>query len=114
MRKEGCNQAGITSSSEDGFPPHPHASTEQAAKLIREGKEVLIITRSSGSWPSENEKTTNLRQSMHDIMIDRKEETARQAKVSYSSACAAGQMGLMSLYETMFNHLDSHQLLYSL
>lgn len=112
-----------TISSEGGFPSLTRIASivEQAAKLIREGKEVLIITSGAvGVGRQKMKRQQTLRQSMHDIMIDRKEdseeETARQAKVSYSSACAAaGQMGLMSLYETMFNQFSiaTSQLLFT-
>ena len=112
-----------TISTPGGFPSLIRIASivEQAAKLIREGKEVLIITSGAvGVGRQKMKRQATLRQSMHDFMIDKKEnaeeETAKQSKVSYSSACAAaGQMGLMSLYETMFNQFSiaTSQLLFT-
>ena len=103
----------------EGFPSLTRMASivENAAKLVREGKEVMIVTSGSvGFGRQKLRKQALMKQSMSDLMSQKDVNPNPTAlnvvpstnfKVSYSSACAAaGQMGLMSLYETMFNQYD--------
>ena len=109
-------------STPDGFPSLIRMANivEHAAQLAREGKEVMIVTSGAvGVGRQRLKKQAMLKQSMSDIITQKSPDMRRvnsgnlqnipsaQSKVSYSSACAAaGQMGLMSLYEMMFNQYD--------
>jgi len=89
---------------------------EYASKLVRDGKEVLIVTSGAvGVGRQRLRKQALLRQSLHDVISQRSPLNQSNSngipsnndKASYSSACAAaGQLGLMSLYETMFSQYD--------
>jgi delta-1-pyrroline-5-carboxylate synthetase len=106
-------------STPDGFPSLTRMAdiVEHAAQLVRQGKEVLIVTSGAvGVGRQRLRKQAMLRQSMSDLISPK--QLAEQSrvidtvplemnKVSYNSACAAaGQLGLMSLYETMFTQFD--------
>lgn len=106
-------------SSEDGFPSLVRIANivESAAKLVRAGKEVLIV--SSGAVGIGRRKLRNQllsRQSLSDVIRSGHSPTGSglpaimqsgSGNISYNSACAAaGQMGLVSLYETMFSQFD--------
>jgi delta-1-pyrroline-5-carboxylate synthetase len=95
-------------STPDGFPSLSRIANivENTASLVRAGKEVLIVTSGAvGVGRQRLKKQAMLRQSMSDI-LSQKAET-ENGKISYSSACAAaGQLGLMSLYETLFSQYD--------
>ena len=105
-------------STPDGFPCLSRIANivENTASLVRQGKEVLIVTSGAvGVGRQRLKKQAMLRQSMSDILS---QKTAAElslsnniptenGKASYSSACAAaGQLGLMSLYETLFSAYD--------
>jgi len=108
-------------SCDEGFPSLVRLANivESAAKLARAGKEVLIV--SSGAVGIGRRKLHNqfmARQSLTDVL--RKGASGipsivdPHTRISYNSACAAaGQMGLVSLYETMFSQfgLSTSQLL---
>eukprot|EP01038_Epipyxis_sp_PR26KG_P006792 gene6792-9305_t len=87
---------------------------EHAAHLVREGKEVLIVTSGAvGVGRQRLSKQATLRRSMSDLIMQKEPMQnvvgvpTANGKVSYNSACAAaGQLGLMSLYETMFGQFD--------
>ena len=101
-------------SSEEGFPSLVRIANivESAAKLVRAGKEVQIV--SSGAVGIGRRKLRNQllsRQSLFDVLRsgDGSSLPASMSgnNISYNSACAAaGQMGLVSLYETMFSQFD--------
>ncbi len=104
-------------STPDGFPCLSRIANivENTANLVRQGKEVLIVTSGAvGIGRQRLKKQAMLRQSMSDVLSQRtagelslSSIPAENGKISYSSACAAaGQLGLMSLYETMFNQYD--------
>ena len=129
-------------STPDGYPSLTRMANivEYAAKLSREGKEVMIVTSGAvGVGRQRLKKQAMLRQSLSDMITQKSTDLPRftyiaitstifsptqplldrtssgnltsipqeQSKISYSSACAAaGQMGLMSLYETMFNQYE--------
>eukprot|EP01035_Chromulina_nebulosa_P055606 gene55606-76199_t len=104
-------------STAEGYPSLSRMASivENAAKLVREGKEVLIVTSGAvGVGRQRLSKQSVLRRSMFDLLSQRDLPAVTQDRVngipsekekaSYSSACAAaGQLGLMSLYETMFS-----------
>lgn len=99
-------------STPEGFPSLLRMANivEYASRLVREGKEVLIVTSGAvGVGRQRLRRQALMRQSMAD-MISQKDPVQPLANApakSYSSACAAaGQLGLMSLYETMFNQFD--------
>jgi delta-1-pyrroline-5-carboxylate synthetase len=90
---------------------------ERAANLYHEGKEVMIVSSgAAGVGRQLLAKQSILRRSMQELLSPSVETTnhheipgmpADQAAKAFSSACAAaGQLGLMSLYETMFNQFD--------
>lgn len=88
---------------------------EKAAQLYHEGKEVLIVSSGAAGVGRQLMARQNiLRRSMAELLNpNRFDETSidgaskEMNKASYNSACAAaGQLGLMSLYETMFNQFD--------
>jgi len=110
-------------STPEGYPSLSRmaAIVEHAADLVRKGKEVLIVTSGAiGVGKQRLRKQGLLKRSMSDLLvqnISQKENNPsldtptgvpiENGQVSYSSACAAaGQLGLMSLYETMFNQYD--------
>jgi delta-1-pyrroline-5-carboxylate synthetase len=112
-------------STPDGYPSLSRMAdiVEHAAHLVREGKEVLIVTSGAvGVGRQRLRRQALLRQSMSDLISQKSpalhnggsssshnlsEIPLDMDKVSYNSACAAaGQLGLMSLYETMFNQFD--------
>lgn len=103
-------------STPDGYPSLSRmaAIVEHAADLVRKGKEVLIVTSGAiGVGKQRLRKQGLLKRSMSDLLVQNSgQETPNgipleNGQVSYSSACAAaGQLGLMSLYETMFNQYD--------
>ena len=106
-------------STPDGFPSLLRMANivECAARLVREGKEVLIVTSGAvGVGRQRLRRQALLRQSMADVMSRKdpvqpltavNDTTGSHGQKSYNSACAAaGQLGLMSLYETMFNQFD--------
>jgi delta-1-pyrroline-5-carboxylate synthetase len=80
----------------------------KAVKLQKAGKEVLIVTSGAvGVGRRRLRKQGMLKQSMSDLISLENNQTGAAVSVSYNSACAAaGQLGLMSLYETMFNQYD--------
>jgi delta-1-pyrroline-5-carboxylate synthetase len=106
-------------STPEGFPSLLRMANivEYAARLARDGKEVLIITSGAvGVGKQKLRRQALLRQSMTDL-ISQKDPVDCLAAVadappssglkSYNSACAAaGQLGIMSLYETMFSQFD--------
>jgi delta-1-pyrroline-5-carboxylate synthetase len=90
---------------------------ECAARLSRQGKEVLIVTSGAvGVGKQMLRRQALLRQSMTDLFSQKDpvnplaavgDATLSSGLKSYNSACAAaGQLGLMSLYETMFSQFD--------
>lgn len=83
---------------------------EHASRLVREGKEVMIVTSGAvGVGRQRLRRQALLRQSMVELISqkDPVQPLGEATKKSYNSACAAaGQLGLMSLYETMFNQFD--------
>jgi len=107
-------------STSEGYPSLSRMASivENAAKLVREGKEVLIVTSGAvGVGRQRLSKQSVLRRSMSELLTQRELNIDQQdralgiptekGKASYSSACAAaGQLGLMSLYETMFSQFD--------
>jgi len=107
-------------STPEGYPSLSRmaAIVEHAADLVRKGKEVLIVTSGAiGVGKQRLRKQGLLKRSMSDLLVQQKDTNPGQdtpngvpienGQVSYSSACAAaGQLGLMSLYETMFNQYD--------
>lgn len=106
-------------STPDGFPSLLRMANivECASRLVREGKEVLIVTSGAvGVGRQRLRRQALMRQSMADLMSRRDpvqqliavdETTGGNDMKSYNSACAAaGQLGLMALYETMFNQFD--------
>jgi hypothetical protein len=109
-----CGTGVVTN--EDGFPSLVRIANivESAAKLVRAGKQVLIV--SSGAVGIGRRKLRHQllsRQSLADVLRGQQAgvvpEIVRKtnSSISYNSACAAaGQMGLVSLYETMFSQFD--------
>ena len=101
-------------STPEGYPSLSRMAglVENAAQLVRDGKEVLIVTSGAvGVGRQRLRKQQLLRQSVSDIITTNGAQSpqhhSNDKTVSYSSACAAaGQLGLMSLYETMFNQFD--------
>eukprot|EP01040_Poterioochromonas_malhamensis_P023451 gene23451-28770_t len=103
-------------STPDGYPSLSRMANivEHAAKLVREGKEGLIVTSGAvGVGRQKLSKQAILRRSMSDLIIQREPGILStvgggdKKSLSYNSACAAaGQLGLMSLYETMFSQFD--------
>lgn len=102
-------------STPDGYPSLSRMANivEYAAKLVRAGKEVIIVTSGAvGVGRQRLQRQALLKQSLSDVMLQRSSQSSsavpsQNSKVSYNSACAAaGQLGLMSLYETMFNQYD--------
>ena len=104
-------------STPDGFPSLSRIANivENTANLVRQGKEVLIVTSGAvGVGRQRLKKQAMLRQSMSEILSQKTAAElslssipSENGKVSYNSACAAaGQIGLMSLYETMFDQCD--------
>eukprot|EP01006_Ploeotia_vitrea_P028707 TRINITY_DN61344_c0_g1_i1.p1 TRINITY_DN61344_c0_g1~~TRINITY_DN61344_c0_g1_i1.p1 ORF type:complete len:768 (+),score=35.58 TRINITY_DN61344_c0_g1_i1:61-2364(+) len=113
-------------STPDGFPCLSRMSTivEHAAELVRNGKEVIIVTSGAvGVGKKILKKQALLKHTVLDVLsakesnveIEEMEGVSEGTqRVSYNSACAAaGQLGLMSLYSLMFNQLEvqSSQLL---
>ena len=108
-----CGTGVVTN--EDGFPSLVRIANvvESAAKLVRAGKQVLIV--SSGAVGIGRRKLRHQllsRQSLADVLRGQQggvvpESVRKTSSISYNSACAAaGQMGLVSLYETMFSQFD--------
>lgn len=103
-------------STPEGYPSLSRMANivEHAAALVRAGKEVIIVTSGAvGVGRQRLRKQSILRQSMSDLITQKSPAVNGSGipisnnKVSFNSACAAaGQIGLMSLYETMFNQFD--------
>lgn len=99
-------------STPEGFPSLLRMANivEYASRLVRQGKEVLIVTSGAvGVGRQRLRRQALLRQSLVDHMSqkDPTHTLPEESRKSYNSACAAaGQLGLMSLYETMFNQFD--------
>ena len=110
---------------------------EQAAELVQQGKEVIIVTSGAVGmccimpacgYSADRHRQTEAAPSLVDEAINERSSRSKQVtshvhclffdgnssslsllagKQSYNSACAAaGQLGLMSLYETMFDQYD--------
>lgn len=105
-------------STADGYPSLSRMAhiVENVAELVRQGKEVIIVTSGAvGVGKQKLRKQQLLRQSMSDLMTHKELSETGSAngvpqdfeQMSYNCACsAAGQLGLMSLYETMFSQFD--------
>eukprot|EP00596_Hydrurales_sp_CCMP1899_P005054 CAMPEP_0119049416 /NCGR_PEP_ID=MMETSP1177-20130426/64586_1 /TAXON_ID=2985 /ORGANISM="Ochromonas sp, Strain CCMP1899" /LENGTH=735 /DNA_ID=CAMNT_0007026623 /DNA_START=13 /DNA_END=2217 /DNA_ORIENTATION=- len=105
-------------STADGYPSLSRMAhiVENVAELVRQGKEVIIVTSGAvGVGRQKLRKQQILRQSMSDLMTHKELSVSGAANgvphdyetMSYNCACsAAGQLGLMSLYETMFSQFD--------
>ncbi|CAN0000785.1 unnamed protein product, partial [Ectocarpus fasciculatus] len=99
-------------STPDGFPSLQRMANlvEHAARLALMGKEIIIVSSGSvGVGRQKLRKQAALRQSMFSMLAqhEEKEKMIDPTTVSYTSACAAaGQLGLMSLYEAMFGQFD--------
>jgi len=104
-------------STPDGYPSLSRMANivEHAARLVHQGKEVMIVTSGAvGVGRQRLAKQAILRRSMSDLIVQRDPSlfsavpsAANTPPLTYNSACAAaGQLGLMSLYETMFSQFD--------
>ena len=102
-------------STPDGYPSLSRMASivENTARLVHQGKEVMIVTSGAvGVGRQRLSKQSVLKKSMSDLISQRDSTVSKsipteKGKVSYNSACAAaGQLGLMSLYETMFSQFD--------
>lgn len=109
---------------ESGYPCISRMASivEPAVDLAREGKQVVIVTsgavgcgrrmlrnaglmRHTGANGIDDQKTTLRKAHNSSQALDSIPD--RQEQVSYNSACAAaGQMSLMTLYDTMFSAFD--------
>jgi delta-1-pyrroline-5-carboxylate synthetase len=87
----------------------------QAAKLVRAGKEVIVVTSGAvGVGRMKLRKQSALKKSISDLTALNGHQDASNSAIplgseliSYRSACAAaGQLELMSLYETLFSQWD--------
>jgi delta-1-pyrroline-5-carboxylate synthetase len=104
-------------STPDGYPSLSRLANivEHAARLVQQGKEVMIVTSGAvGVGRQRLSKQAILRRSMNDLITQRDSKLLSsvgldsvKGSITYNSACAAaGQLGLMSLYETMFDQFD--------
>jgi len=98
-------------STPDGYPSLSRMANivEHAARLVHQGKEVIIVTSGAvGVGRQRLAKQALLKRSMSDLITQRDPVVSGGLpNKSYNSACAAaGQLGLMSLYETMFTQFD--------
>ncbi|KAJ1420057.1 Aspartate/glutamate/uridylate kinase [Ochromonadaceae sp. CCMP2298] len=97
-------------SNPDGYPSLSRIANlvEHAARLRQDGKDVIIVTSGAvGVGKQRLSRQGIMHQTVSDL-LQKKEEYADspipgRGLVTYNSACAAaGQLGLMSLYDTMF------------
>mmetsp|Transcript_13803 Transcript_13803/g.23023 ORF Transcript_13803/g.23023 Transcript_13803/m.23023 type:complete len:772 (+) Transcript_13803:20-2335(+) len=101
-----------TVSTPDGYPSLSRIANivENAARLRQEGKEVIIVT--SGAVGVGKQKLSRqgiMTRSVSDLLGRKEGANAPSQKglVAYNSACAAaGQLGLMALYDTMFGQYN--------
>ena len=98
-------------STPEGFPSLLRMANivESASRLVRLGKEVLIVTSGAvGVGRQRLKRQALMRQSMTDLISQKDPLQHPQSSLkSYNSACAAaGQLGLMSLYETLFSQYE--------
>eukprot|EP00953_Heterococcus_sp_UTEX-ZZ885_P012268 7034-Heterococcus_DN1.PRE.5 len=107
-------KAGTSVVSDDrGYPSLTRlgAIVEQCAWLKKLGKEVLLVTSGAvGVGRQMMRKQQLLNSSFGQVMNGFDEDFIVQGhgKANYNAACAAaGQLGLMSLYETLFQQVDT-------
>eukprot|EP00981_Chlorochromonas_danica_P009947 scaffold2913_cov181-Ochromonas_danica.AAC.41 len=93
----------------DGYPSLSRMAqiVEHAARLVQQGKEVIVVTSGAvGVGRQRLAKQAILHRSMSDLLVKRDSSALIGGKAYSSASAAAGQLGLMSLYETMFNQFD--------
>eukprot|EP01032_Pedospumella_encystans_P021650 gene21650-24549_t len=103
-------------SNPDGYPSLTRMAdlVEQCARLVHSGKEVILVSSGAvGVGKRRLAKQGILRRSMSDFLIERDPMhhfgavPAAHIPVAYTGAsAAAGQLGIMSLYEQMFTQYD--------
>lgn len=94
-------------STPEGYPCISRMASivESAAKIYGQNKRVVIVT--SGAIGIGKQKLQKQSRSLDGIKKPVTSKPSDPGYISYSSACAAaGQLGLMSLYETMFGQYD--------
>jgi delta-1-pyrroline-5-carboxylate synthetase len=104
-----------TVSRPDGFPALSRlaAIVEQIVELHTQGKEVIVVTSGAvGIGKQLLRKQKMMGRSLRDTMRDRAGSDASvpegdPSRRHYNSACAAaGQLGLMALYDSLFSHFS--------
>ena len=104
-----------TVSRPDGFPAISRlaAIVEQIVELHAQGKEVIVVTSGAvGIGKQLLRKQKMMGRSLRDTMRDRADSDVSvpegdPSRRHYNSACAAaGQLGLMALYDSLFSHFS--------
>eukprot|EP01032_Pedospumella_encystans_P019640 gene19640-22333_t len=102
-------------STPDGYPSLSRIANivENAARLLKEGKQVMIVTSGAvGVGKQRLSRQGIMHRTVSDLLskkdvVGSSDIPASKGLISYNSACAAaGQLGLMSLYESMFSQLN--------
>jgi len=95
-------------STPEGYPSLSRMANivEHAAKLVRDKKEVVIVTSGAiGVGRQKLARQADGQRSLNDVIFNR--DNKPFSTKNYNAACAAaGQLGLMSLYETMFSQFN--------